>query len=60
MIVGAAILERIVEPETFTSMGVALWWAVSTVGTVGYGDIVPHTKLWDASSVGRRSCSRWR
>ena len=43
MVVGAAILERIVEPETFTSMGVALWWAVSTVGTVGYGDITPHT-----------------
>ena len=44
IIVGAAILERIVEPETFTGIGIALWWAVSTVGTVGYGDIVPHTK----------------
>lgn len=43
MVVCAAILERLVEPKTFTGIGIALWWAVSTVGTVGYGDITPHT-----------------
>jgi voltage-gated potassium channel len=43
IVVCAAILERLVEPKTFTGMGVALWWAVSTVGTVGYGDYTPHT-----------------
>jgi voltage-gated potassium channel len=43
IVVCAAILERLVEPETFTSMGIALWFAVSTVGTVGYGDYTPHT-----------------
>jgi voltage-gated potassium channel len=41
--VGAAALERLVEPETFTSFGDACWWALQTVSTVGYGDTVPRT-----------------
>lgn len=47
LIVLAATLERIVEPAVFTSFGLALWWAVVTVATVGYGDVVP------ASAPGR-------
>src|SRR5262249_35150221 len=43
VMVSAAVLERLVEPKTFTGIGVSLWWAVVTVGTVGYGDYVPHT-----------------
>jgi voltage-gated potassium channel len=39
----SALLAWLVEPDEFTSYPVALWWAVVTVGTVGYGDYVPRT-----------------
>lgn len=39
----AALVERLVEPETFTNYGKAWWWAAQTVATVGYGDITPQT-----------------
>ncbi|MGV7214414.1 cyclic nucleotide-gated ion channel [Bradyrhizobium sp. UFLA05-112] len=38
-------LERDVQPQTFGSVPSALWWAVVTLTTTGYGDVVPVTPL---------------
>jgi voltage-gated potassium channel len=39
------VIERRVQPGAFSSMPEALWWAVVTLTTTGYGDKVPITEL---------------
>lgn len=41
--VGIYYFENERQPEVFTSIFSSLWWAVSTLTTVGYGDIYPIT-----------------
>jgi voltage-gated potassium channel len=38
-----AILIRLIDETNFPSFGLALWWALQTITTVGYGDVVPTT-----------------
>ena len=43
--VAVYFLERDAQPATFGSVPAALWWAVATLTTTGYGDVVPITPL---------------
>jgi voltage-gated potassium channel len=47
-----AVIMRLVDGEDFPSLGLALWWAVTTVTTVGYGDVVPEEPVGRAVAAG--------
>ena len=43
--------ERNVQPDKFGTIPQAMWWAIVTLGTVGYGDVVPVTPIGKIISV---------
>jgi voltage-gated potassium channel len=44
-------IEHTVQPDKFGTIPQAMWWAIVTLGTVGYGDVVPVTPLGKIVSV---------
>jgi voltage-gated potassium channel len=39
------LIEREAQPDKFGTIPDAMWWAIVTLGTIGYGDVVPVTVL---------------
>jgi voltage-gated potassium channel len=39
------LVEGHAQPEKFGTIPEAMWWAIVTLGTIGYGDVVPVTAL---------------
>ncbi len=47
MVIMGATLITFTDPERFPRYGDGLWWSITTITTVGYGDLIP------ASNAGR-------
>ena len=42
---GIYIFEKDAQPEKFGSIPEAMWWAIATLTTIGYGDVTPITSM---------------
>ncbi len=47
----AGVIVHLVDKKDFPTVGIAVWWAVVTFTTVGYGDVIP------TNTVGRTVAS---
>lgn len=48
LIIAASLMyyaERLAQPDAFASIPHAMWWAIATLTTAGYGDVTPITGL---------------
>ena len=45
------VLEREAQPKVFASIPHAMWWAIVTIATVGYGDMFPITPVGRSSAA---------
>ena len=45
------VVEHLVDPDTFGSVWLGMWWGVETVTTVGYGDVVPQDTVGKVIAV---------
>jgi voltage-gated potassium channel len=50
------VVERNEQPSAFGTLPSSLWWAVVTLTTTGYGDVVPHTALGRLLGAGVMIC----
>ena len=54
-LVAAALMHLVegkVQPEKLGTIPDALWWSIVTIGTIGYGDVVPITPLGKVVATG--------
>jgi len=42
---GIYFAEHNAQPDIFGSIPMSMWWAISTLTTVGYGDVIPQTTI---------------
>lgn len=39
----SGFIVTVIDRKDFPDLGTGIWWAIVTLATVGYGDVVPHT-----------------
>jgi voltage-gated potassium channel len=44
-VIAFGIIEHLLDEETFPTVWLGMWWALQTVTTVGYGDVVPQDTI---------------